>query len=191
MKKSTKGALAAGAAAVVLLGGAGSLAYWTDSANVDGGNFKTGSVKLTADDCSTATWKYTTAGHTTDTVTSLVPGDSIAKDCTVTLTGTGDHLYVSLNVPTSVAITRTPAATGTDTLKATASATFDYNGTTYASGDIFKVASGSSAKVTVHYAVTFPYGDATATDANDTQNLTATLASLPITLKQEVPTTTP
>ena len=34
MKKSTKGAVAAGAAAVLLMGGAGSLAYWTASGTI-------------------------------------------------------------------------------------------------------------------------------------------------------------
>ena len=36
MKKSTKGALAAGSAAFLLVGGAGSLAYWTDNGDVTG-----------------------------------------------------------------------------------------------------------------------------------------------------------
>ncbi len=36
MKKSTKGALAAAAAGSLLLGGAGSLAYWTDAESITG-----------------------------------------------------------------------------------------------------------------------------------------------------------
>ena len=35
MKKTTKGALAAGSAAVLLMGGVGTLAYWNDSEDVD------------------------------------------------------------------------------------------------------------------------------------------------------------
>ncbi|MDI9944213.1 alternate-type signal peptide domain-containing protein [Rhodococcus sp. 1.20] len=37
MKKQTKGAIAAAAAGALLLGGAGSLAVWSDSADVSGG----------------------------------------------------------------------------------------------------------------------------------------------------------
>ena len=37
MNRTTKGAIAAGAAAVLLLGGAGSLAYWSDCQDAAGG----------------------------------------------------------------------------------------------------------------------------------------------------------
>ena len=46
MKKSTKGALAAAAAGSLLLGGAGSLAYWTDAETVGGGSIASGHLKL-------------------------------------------------------------------------------------------------------------------------------------------------
>lgn len=186
MKKTTKGALAAGAAAVLLLGGAGSLAYWSDSDNVNGGTFATGNVALAANDCSTAPWTYTTTNHATgDVVDGLVPGDSITKDCTATVTGTGDHLYASLDVPDTVTYTSTPAST---TLSATVATTFDVDGTTYSSGDAFAVPTGTHT-VTVHYTVTFPYGDATATNANDTQSLTVNLDAITLTLTQVDPAT--
>lgn len=37
MRKTTKGALAAGAAAALLIGGAGTLAYWAAEDSADGG----------------------------------------------------------------------------------------------------------------------------------------------------------
>ena len=46
MKKSTKGAFAAAAAGSLLLGGAGSLAYWTDASTVDGKAITSGHLQL-------------------------------------------------------------------------------------------------------------------------------------------------
>ena len=81
MKKSTKGALAAGAAAALLLGGAGSLAYWTDAATVNGGQITSGSMDLTATDCSSATWLHI---EDDSVVTTIVPGDTVYKVCSAT-----------------------------------------------------------------------------------------------------------
>jgi alternate signal-mediated exported protein len=189
MNKSTKGAIAAGAAAVLLLGGAGSLAYWTSQATVAGGSFSTGNVSLTGSDCSTVPWAYTTTGHVGDptTVGKLVPGDTIAKDCTITLTGQGDHLWVSLTAPSSVTVTPTPSSTS---LQATVATTYTYNGASVAAGTPFQVVAGAN-PVTVHYAVTFPYGDATTIDTDDTQSLSVALGDLNVTLTQEDPNSTP
>ena len=49
MKKSTKGAVAAAAAGVLLLGGAGSLAYWTADGAADGGSITAGGIATPAD----------------------------------------------------------------------------------------------------------------------------------------------
>ena len=51
MNKSTKGALAASSAAVLLLGGAGSLAFWSDSQDVGSANITSGELDLSAPDC--------------------------------------------------------------------------------------------------------------------------------------------
>src|SRR5205085_10847187 len=97
MKKSTKGALATSAAAVLLLGGAGTLAFWNDSATVPGGTVQSGQLELGAPDCG--------AGWTLDdgslfTTQLLVPGDSLTKVCTVDLLATGAHLGADLVVGT-------------------------------------------------------------------------------------------
>ena len=47
MKKSTKGAVAAGAAAVLLLGGAGTLAFWNADGTAEGGTLTAGTLELT------------------------------------------------------------------------------------------------------------------------------------------------
>ncbi|KAB1662503.1 alternate-type signal peptide domain-containing protein [Pseudoclavibacter chungangensis] len=47
MNKLTKGAIAASAALVLLLAGGGTLAYWNDTADLDGANITAGNLQLT------------------------------------------------------------------------------------------------------------------------------------------------
>lgn len=51
MKKSTKGAVAAAATAVLLLGGGTSLAYWTATGTAAGGSITAGTLTLSAATC--------------------------------------------------------------------------------------------------------------------------------------------
>lgn len=86
MKKTTKGAVAAGGAAVLLLGGAGTLAFWNATKTVDAGSISSGSFTLTNVTCD-ADWS-----EGGDTITLLVPGDTVTKSCSGTLTLTGEHI---------------------------------------------------------------------------------------------------
>ena len=56
MNKTVKGAFAAGTAAFLLVGGAGSLAYWNDTANVAGSTINSGTLTLDSSSCGTAAW---------------------------------------------------------------------------------------------------------------------------------------
>jgi alternate signal-mediated exported protein len=88
MNKSTKGALAAAAAGVLLLGGAGTLAFWTDTESTPGVTINTGHLDLTDLDCGTG-WELD--GGTAYTSQLLVPGDTLTKTCTATLDIAGTH----------------------------------------------------------------------------------------------------
>lgn len=94
MKKTAKGAIAAAAAAVLLVGGAGSLAYWTDSADVDGGTVNSGHLQLLTDATNPGCSDWTLdGGDPFDPATSLlVPGDTVTETCTFTLDAEGDHM---------------------------------------------------------------------------------------------------
>lgn len=97
MKKTTKGALAAAAAGTLLLGGAGSLAFWNATATVAGGTLNSGSLKLVAgaDNCTPFVLdddEPATAGPTV-----IVPGDTLTKTCTYTVNATGNHLRANLS----------------------------------------------------------------------------------------------
>lgn len=188
MKKSTKGAVAAGGAAVLLLGGAGSLAFWTDSKTLDGGAIAAGNMSMTAPDCS-AGWVYadSEAGAGTK-VTAIVPGDVVSEECTFTVSGSGDNLSATLDTPTSIAYTA--SKTGT-TLKATVGATYAIGTTqldTGATGSAtLRAPDDFNKTVTATITVAFPYGDTTAVNDNDIQDVTATLNSIAITLTQSNP----
>jgi alternate signal-mediated exported protein len=188
MKKSTKGAVAAAAAGVLLLGGAGSLAYWTAEGTVTGGDITAGDLKLSNADCD-ADWVY--AGTTT-TVQLFVPGDEITKQCTFDLEATGDNLAAELTAPDTATVTTDPAdtsfdvdvaATYTKTL-GTAAAVDVADGDTVTSSDDGSV-------ITATIAATIPFGtdeDGTPkVNANDTQDIVATLDDITVTLTQVDP----
>lgn len=120
MKKATKGALAAAAAGSLLLGGAGSLAYWTSTSDVNGASITSGHLKLVPatgtgvtagctpwklvipavlDDPSTTTVDESAAATTADFASQkIVPGDELTRVCNYTIDMTADNLKASLTV---------------------------------------------------------------------------------------------
>ena len=119
MNKSVKGAAAAAAAGVLLLGGAGSLAYWTATGTVAGGTINSGELALTNADCDPgdldpnnnslpddSVWMLDGEALAFDTATQkIVPGDVLTKICTYDITASGDHLTADLEVsPTTYGI---------------------------------------------------------------------------------------
>ncbi|WP_132991793.1 alternate-type signal peptide domain-containing protein [Gordonia zhaorongruii] len=108
MNRKTKGALAVGAGAILLLGGAGSYALWSDEADVVGGNIATGDFGL---DCGTGgAWTDISTtmngGASINTATDLmVPGDVWKYSGNCTVTATGKNMKAELGVS---GITGTP-----------------------------------------------------------------------------------
>lgn len=108
MKKNTKGALAVGAAALLLAGGAGTMAAWSDSASLDGGAVTSGHLRITelADE---GGWTWGTAGVAQGTEFDpgndrIVPGDVVQYTGTYKLEVLGDNLVASLT-PTVAGLT--------------------------------------------------------------------------------------
>jgi alternate signal-mediated exported protein len=94
MNKATKGAIAAGAAGILLLGGAGTFAVWSDTGSIDPASISTGVLRL---GLGTGTWYDATPG-TTGTIGNItnfdiVPGDTITYTVPVTITAEGDNLH--------------------------------------------------------------------------------------------------
>jgi alternate signal-mediated exported protein len=97
MSKTIKGSLAAIAAAIVLLGGLGSLAYWNDSENLPGATVSSGRLDLGTPACGEG---WLLDGGTVYKDQKIVPGDTLTKTCTIDLTATGAHLGADLGIST-------------------------------------------------------------------------------------------
>lgn len=168
MKQSTKGALAAGAAGVLLLGGAGSLAYWTDSGDVTGATINSGHMSLTENGCDG--WKID--GGAAYVAQKIVPGDSLTQVCTFTLDAVGDHLTASFGVATP-----TWASANGLTAELTKSASYKVGATTVSS---FPAVVVDGDIITATVTVTFP----TTSTVNTSYDLAAALNDITVTVTQ-------
>ncbi len=185
MKRSTKGALAAGGAAALLMGGTGTIAFWTATGDAEGGPINAGTLTLTAGTCD-ANWVYA-AGQAGagNPVTLFVPGDEVTKECTFTVGATGDNLAATVDAPAALTFVTDPAGTSFD---ATVDATYDLDGTPIADGGTITDDDGGET-LTVRFDVSIPYGtaDPAGINDNDMQGVEATLDTLTVTLTQVDP----
>ena len=174
MKRSTKGALAASAAGILLLGGAGSLAFWNDDVSVPGGAIAAGELKLSTPDCGDG-WLLDDGedplNDPYEPGDKVVPGDVITKVCTFDITATGDHLRATLDV-TGGGFAATNALT--DDLDVVA--TYQIEGVDIPA-EITEANGGDTVTATI--AVTFD-----SASLNATQTLSATLNAVTITAQQ-------
>ena len=95
MKKSTKGAVAASAAALLLLGGMGTQAGWTDQAADGGGTLASGYLRL---DATCDGWLLDGVSVTDLSSVRLVPGNSLTQVCRFTVAMRGNTLTAELDV---------------------------------------------------------------------------------------------
>lgn len=173
MKKSTKGALAAVGAAALLLGGAGTLAYWNATATVGGATIQAGELKLTdTDTCANVAWELDGGedepNATFDPATDrVVPGDVLTKTCNFGVLAKGEHLRATVEAT---------GGTASGALGVTPGGTFTIGGTTVA--EITEANDGDVLNATL-----------TLTVDTDNDNLTqltnAVLADYVVTLTQE------
>ncbi|MGV9194744.1 alternate-type signal peptide domain-containing protein [Microbacterium sp. MC2] len=169
MNKFVKGSIAAAAATVLLLGGAGSLAYWNSDAGLKAVSINAGTLALSVD--GDPTW---------DAPTLWVPGDEAVYEATLNVVATGDNIQGALSLDeTSLQITGA-AADQFDV-------TFDAD-TTGLTGMSFDAASGLATftdpgtyKVPVTVTVEFPFG--TSVD-NTAKNATVNVSGLKFLLTQ-------
>lgn len=170
MSKTIKGTLAAITAAIVLLGGLGSLAYWNDSENLPGASVSSGRLDLGTPACGSG---WLLDGGATFTTQKLVPGDALVKTCTIDLVASGDHLGADLAVGTP-----SWAETNDLTDELSASATFLVNGVvkTHITSDD----DTGSDEILATLTVTFNGEAAT----NASQDLSAVLDTVAITATQ-------
>jgi alternate signal-mediated exported protein len=168
MKKSTKGALAVGTATALLFGGAGTLAYWSDTGTVGGATISSGRLELINPLC--GGWFIDGGGAFNPATGTIVPGDVLTKNCTYDIVAIGNHLTADVTVST-------PSYTGANALTAdlTAGGTFTING--IADTVITPADNGMVLSATV--TLTF-----LTTSTNTTQNLAAVLDDVTVTATQ-------
>lgn len=170
MNKSTKGALAATAATALLLGGAGSLAYWNAEGNIAGGTITSGELKLTAKDA--GTWKLN-GTDVTSSISSVkvVPGDTLVYTGSYTIGATGNNLKGNVTVT---------GGTGTAFAGSTLTSTFKLDGTAVTgSAPITSAQNGKD--VAAEIKLDFPFGT---TADNTSQNKTVNLSAVKVALTQ-------
>lgn len=173
MDTTLKGALAAGAAAVLLVGGAGTLAFWSDSETVTGTGISSGELKLGTQVCADG-WQLNGTPFTTQLI---VPGDTLTKSCTIDLIATGENIEADLALSTAAF-----AASNGLTDELDASAVFTVDGVPQTTVD--ETDDGGALvtdEIGVAITVDFPFGLAA---DNDSQDLDATLNALTLSLTQ-------
>ncbi|WP_054010270.1 alternate-type signal peptide domain-containing protein [Arthrobacter sp. ERGS1:01] len=186
MKKVLKSGLAAGAAAALLLGGAGTFALWQGSGNIDAGTVSTG--HLTLDTTTTpGTWADVSAdvlpaNAAFDPATQhIVPGDTVEFSQTVKISADGKNLKGALTVGTLAAI---PAALQPD-VTVTVAATASGTGIS-AAGNVITFTEPGTYSVPVTITVAFAKGTTGSTLAA-TMNQPIALDALALTLNQTRP----
>lgn len=181
MNRTTKGALAACTAGVLLIGGRGTLATWNDGETITGSAISSGELKLTEVSC--AGWKMD--GLDFDPVTRLVvPGDIVTRTCKYTIEAIGENLSatVGLATPSFAGGSNAALVAALDT-----TATYTIDDDPLAGPAAVTIANGASIgssndgdELTAVVSVTFNSGTAGTT----AQSVTATLASLTVSLTQ-------
>src|SRR5690554_6921931 len=110
MNKLVKGSIAGAAGIALLLGGAGTLAYWNDSATLSGaGTVTAGVLDISVDEAGawTAEYESATANLTSAQMANyrIVPGDKLVYTESFTVTATGNNLSFKLDETVTDAVT--------------------------------------------------------------------------------------
>ena len=187
MRKTTKGAIAIGAGVALLLGGAGTLAYWSDSKPLSSGTTIT-SGKLTVATKTAGSWAWangTTTPAFVPGTSKVVPGDSIRYTEVFTVTALGNRLNAqsSYAVPTYSGTNALTTALGTPAVTLTAVKTGAGTGTITTGTNSFSISSPTTETtfdVTVTVTLTFD----SATAGVSAQDLSAVLQNGAVTISQ-------
>jgi alternate signal-mediated exported protein len=205
MNKLVKGAIAGAAGIVLLMGGAGSLAYWNDSANAGpsaGSNSITaGTLTVTAVNAGAWTKGFYNAAGTVVTAPAavaslaavrIVPGNRLVYTQSFNVVGTGDDLYFTIT-SSAGAVTAASAGAADVALAAqiNASATTAFSIASITGGTVtaattpgtYKVSSnaGTPSTIAVTWTVDFPFG---ASAVNTAKTGAVSLSQGAITLTQ-------
>lgn len=197
MNKNIKASIAIAAGVVLLMGGAGSLAYWNDAQTLgSAGTISAGTLTATP---GTGGWTKSFNGGTASAVTlgstQIVPGNTLVYTQTFTVNASGSDLYFTV-APTAGSVTGTGGANaalqtalGTPTIAVTTNAAA--TGTTVAPSTTtgtYKIGAGTTATTfTVTWTIAWPFGTAPASNTtgdNAAKTGSVTLTNGALTLTQ-------
>ncbi|MEO7146798.1 MAG: alternate-type signal peptide domain-containing protein [Terrimesophilobacter sp.] len=167
MNKLTKSAIAGAAGIALLLGGAGSLAYWNSSATVSSTTIDAGSLSVAI--ASGAAWDKT--------ITKWVPGDTATYSANLTVVASGDNIKADLTLDKS-SIASGTLASALDIVFATGTLP---SGVTNSGSGVYRVAGAGTYTIPVTVTVTFPFGS---TADNSTQSGTVNFTGVKFTVTQ-------
>lgn len=187
MKNTTKGTIAIAAGLVLLLGGAGTLAYWTETETAAAQNdvITTGHLKVDLD--ASPSWSVThnngTATPTTEAITDIaafrmVPGDTVTYTVPFSTDARGTNLTAEGTVAwggyTSLPTGLASSVAGT------------YDGAAIANGvfDVVSSEAGSTANGTLVFTLTWPFGTDTSSPAS-TMDQAIDLSQTTVTVTQK------
>lgn len=185
MNETTKGALAAGAAGILLLGGAGSYALWSDAETVQGGTITAGNLDISP--VAAGVWTDVSPGPVKtpgplDIATfRMVPGDVLQYKAQYRVLADGENLRATIAADAQ-SIQRSGELTPTNTPVSLVST---YNGTPLANNQITEADNNRLVDVTV--TVTFVETTPNQVGTEDSVNLSA----FRINLQQAARTTAP
>ena len=192
MNKFTKGAIATGAAVVLLMGGAGTLAYWNDSENLTAG--ATGISSGTLDVAPTGTPAWTVAPLTATTPTNvwgtpqaitnistfkMVPGDRVTYTAQVNVTATGQTLKATFTPSGFAAASATSGSELYALLNANTTVTVSGLGTPTAG--VYTVPANATTLATVTVTVNWPNGTTAVDNAAKLQTVNFTQLGVNVT----------
>ena len=199
MNKLTKAAIAGAAGVILLMGGAGSLAYWNDSiaSGPSGQTITAGTLTVTAG--SAGSWTKAFSGTTTYpagtavaniSAVNIVPGNRLVYTQTFNVNATGDDLLFNV-ASTSGAITGVGGANAAlaGVLNSAGNSTFTVSAPaggnvvpTGVTANTYKLnASAGPSVITVTWTITLPFGVAV---DNTTKTGVVSLSQGAITLTQ-------
>lgn len=173
MSKNLKGLIALVAAGLLLLGGYGTYALWSDSEPVDGGEVSAGELKLEA--AEPGTWTDVSDGGEGTAIPdiadfSIVPGDTLSYSASATVLAKGDNLTATISAdPASI--------TGDEALLADLDVTTEVLVGGAVVEEITEANDGNTVGVTVTLAFSTDSG-------NETQLQSVNLADLELVLQQ-------
>ena len=158
MNKLVKASVAAAAGIALLMGGAGSLALWNDSATVSSGTVSTGELSLTSNG----------AGSWADGISLWVPGDTDTYTEVFTVVASGDNIEAQISA----------AYSGSTTNGITSTSTIVVAGETASSPGVYTLDAGTYT-VTVTVNVSF-----NATGTANQEIVAQPLGNVSVTLQQ-------